>query len=381
MNISLITFARFPTEKAYGIHLVQVAKGFIENGAEVKIIYPSTKNRNTISISPSSYYEEVDRLTYQQIENYDLTGKKLFNLLPNFLQMVGWVLNLLFWVLKNKAEILDKSEYIWSTNPIIIYLLKKDKKQFIYEKHGPAKRVQRIAIKLIAKENNVTAVGVTKQSHLELKKLNFKNNLYLPNGVDLNIFNNKGRKKKNRISIGYAGSLETYGVDKGVLTSIKSILDIETQIFDIFIYGGPQNKLDEISNLVESFEYEGIVKIENYVNYKEVGKALKSFDIGIVPYPDEFHMSNYASPMKIFELAASGCAIIASDIDSHKEITDMGIEMLLFKSGDWDDFKNKLIELAHNEDMRNSMVLRNLTTIKKFSWSNRANKILTSKRL
>ena len=44
-NIGLIVYGRFPTEKAYGSHLIDTANGFLQNGLNVHIFYSQTANK------------------------------------------------------------------------------------------------------------------------------------------------------------------------------------------------------------------------------------------------------------------------------------------------------------------------------------------------
>ena len=46
-KIAIITYARFPSEMAYGNHLIQIANSFIDNGFDVSIYYPKTYNTKT----------------------------------------------------------------------------------------------------------------------------------------------------------------------------------------------------------------------------------------------------------------------------------------------------------------------------------------------
>ena len=55
-NVALIVYGRFPTEKAYGSHLIDVANGFVSNKVKVSIIYSETSNNKTIFEDPKSYY-------------------------------------------------------------------------------------------------------------------------------------------------------------------------------------------------------------------------------------------------------------------------------------------------------------------------------------
>ena len=70
--------------------------------------------------------------------------------------------------------------------------------------------------------------------------------------------------------------------------------------FKLTLIGGPQEKVDEI---VKEFDD---TNIEFFYKYKipknKVPEYMNTLDIGIVPYPNEFHMANYASPLKYLNM-------------------------------------------------------------------------------
>ena len=71
------------------------------------------------------------------------------------------------------------------------------------------------------KANNTTLITL-KKSVEELYN-NIKEPLYLPNGVDGDFFF-PNTEQNEEITIGYIGLLETYGIDKGVLSSVEEII-------------------------------------------------------------------------------------------------------------------------------------------------------------
>ncbi len=106
---------------------------------------------------------------------------------------------------------------------------KKYFKHVIYEKHGQAKYIQKLSISILKKSKNTLMIGVTEFAFNELSK-DFNNALYLTNGVDKNFISQKEKVlSSNPLTIGYIGMLETYGVDKGVLNSIKTIDKLSTK--------------------------------------------------------------------------------------------------------------------------------------------------------
>ena len=378
-SVAMVLYARFPSEMAYSHHIIQVAKGFVENNCDVNIYYPKTYNKKTLKETPEEYYGDLTNVTFIQINNIDITSFRIYEISPNFVKKFLYSLNTFIWSRKLKKN--KNENFVWSTNPNILLIAKKYFKYVIYEKHGQAKYIQKLSISILKKSTNTLMIGVTEFAHNELSK-NFNNALYLTNGVDKNFISQKEKPlQSNLVTIGYIGMLETYGVDKGVLNSIKEIdkLSIETKL-NIEVIGGPEHKLNELRGFIETSRDDKNYSVKPSIPHNEVAKVLKNFDIGIVPYPNDSHMNKYASPMKIFEMAACGVPILASDIKSHKELEKFNLGIIYFRNGDFSDFSLRLQELILDEDLRKKLTQLSLKNIGNLSWDNRMNTVLTSAR-
>ena len=90
-NIGLIVYGRFPTEKAYGSHLIDTANGFLQNGLNVNIFYSLTSNKKTINESPETYYQN-NKVNFIGVKNYDFTKIIIYDFLPNVLQKALWTI-------------------------------------------------------------------------------------------------------------------------------------------------------------------------------------------------------------------------------------------------------------------------------------------------
>ena len=372
-KIYILVYGRMPTEKAYGIHALNQAKSFFEHGYDVTLVYPKTNNQQTIYESLSDYYQEDFQFKVNEVDFFDITSTNLYKLFPNFLKMFVWIASSCLWSLKVRKKI--KNSIIWSTNPAVCYLHQKSNK-VIFEKHGEGKRLQKLFIKRLNKEGSYL-IGTTKLSYEELKKVN-NQTLYLPNGVDLKKFK-PNRIKTENITVGYAGMLETYGVDKGVFNSVKSMLKIMNEIqFNVVVIGGPENKLLEIEKLIQKSPHKHNFILKDRISQNELAYEIQKFDIGIVPYPSNSHMELYASPLKIFEYLASGVVPLVSDLTSHKELEYPGI--FYFKKNNFDSFYNELRLLLQdsNLDKYKEEILKSLENI---SLDKRSEKILNFMRL
>ena len=114
-NIGIIVYGRFPTEKAYGSHIIDTANGFIDNNCNVSVFFSKTSNSKTISTSPEEYYGST-RIKFIEIGNYDFTKLFFYDFLPSFVQKVFWTLGAYFWS-NNLKSYLSKLDTLWSTNP------------------------------------------------------------------------------------------------------------------------------------------------------------------------------------------------------------------------------------------------------------------------
>ena len=375
-KVAVITFARFPSEMAYGIHLVQIAKSFVENNCDVNVYYPKTYNLKTINKLPADYYKVNSDINFKEIDNVDITSYKIYRIAPKILQKFAFSINTFIWGYKVRKN-LENEDYLWSTNPNLILVLKNLFKKSFYEKHGEAKYIQKFSISKLKRDKNVQMIGITNKSYKELSD-SINPPIYLPLGVDRQLFFPK-HLKTSRLTIGYVGMLETHNVDKGVLNACKEIVkinnDFETKTI---IVGGPNKKLEEIKKFIEVNNMSSYFEINEFVPHEEVPEIISKFDIGIVPYPNNKHMSLYASPMKIFELASCGVPILASDIESHTELESFNLGIIYYDHQNFDDFNEKLMNLIKDEKLRADLTEKSLNNIDKLSFVNRAKEMLLS---
>ena len=140
-------------------------------------------------------------------------------------------------------------------------------------------------------------------------------------------------------------------VKKTTIDTFKIVLNPEIGLFDFKCLG----------------KVSGSSAVQNLV----ISQNIKNLDIGIVPYPNEFHMTNYASPLKIFEYAAGNAAILSSDIKSNLELNDTQLGITYFKAGDYIDFREKITKLILDDDFRNSLIENSKKNINNYSLKNR----------
>ncbi len=95
----------------------------------------------------------------------------------------------------------------------------------------------------------------------------------------------------------------------------------------------------------------------------------------IMPTGHELVYSEYTSPIKLFEYMMAGKPVIASDLDSVKEIITHGHNGFLFKTGDHKDLARKIEFVIDHPQEAKVVAARAAEDAKQYTWEARGRKI------
>ena len=180
----------------------------------------------------------------------------------------------------------------------------------------------------------------------------------VPNGVDTKLFVPCDKNillldkfnLKNRIIVGFIGSFFRF---EGLEVLIRAAVDVyRTNPNIAFIVVGAGLEDDNARELARSIGiinknvfFTGRVPHENILDYYSV--------CDILVYPRiSLRITELVTPLKPLEAMSMEKAVIVSDVGGLKELIKEGQTALTFKSGDFRDLAEKIIELSNNETMR-----------------------------
>ncbi len=210
-----------------------------------------------------------------------------------------------------------------------------------------------------------TSCFTVSKAHKEFVQSRFKINkpiIVLPAAADSSTFNLTNSQKKEGkpgfdrpLKIVYHGRLDySRNVNKLVLVVDQlRYSGIEAELL-LFGMGTAERKLRKLSM---KFDW---LTVHSKQPFSKVPKLLAEMDLGILPMGDQLVWKT-ASPLKLFEYAASGLPIIATDIAAHRlegepewiglVTCDQMIEAMVRKIQSWaiDDKIEKLGYLARKE--------------------------------
>jgi glycosyltransferase involved in cell wall biosynthesis len=194
-------------------------------------------------------------------------------------------------------------------------------------------------------------------------KNNCNNALVLADGVDIENFK-KNAIKKRILSIYYIGSFyEGRGIDL-IINIAKKFPGLQ------FVLVGKRQE-DKINFLNEKPKN---IIIKNFIPYYKVPEEISRADILLMPYKNEVFInskgkktdiSNFMSPIKMFEYLASGKPIISSNLKVLREI-------LIHK-------KNCILINKYNDENEWTKAIENLIANKKLMRNISKNAIITAK--
>lgn len=199
----------------------------------------------------------------------------------------------------------------------------------------------------------------------------------IPNGINPGIFcpklgRNFMRKHlglNDKTVLGFAGWFRKWHGLEELLRIYVNYNMLEKNIHLLLVGDGPAYA-DLESFARQNGIFETGITFAGPVPRKDVPKYIAAFDIALQP-----DVTDYASPIKLFEYMGMGKGIIAPDKKNIKEIVknDYGG---LFAAGDWDDMAKTIFKYAHsgNKIIEFGKMSRRILVENKYFWIDNARK-------
>jgi len=176
-------------------------------------------------------------------------------------------------------------------------------------------------------------------------------------------------KKNAGEFICYTGSLYNW---KGVDTLISAMKYLHGE--RLLIVGGGERleglrRLAAVEGVAERVSFAGAVPHSSIPEYLSMAKVLVLPNIAEGP-------SEFSSPLKLFEYMASGVPIVASDIQSFKEILTHKRNALLFEPGSPEALASAIKEILRNRDLAEGIAKSAKRDAEDYTYEKRGERII-----
>lgn len=171
-------------------------------------------------------------------------------------------------------------------------------------------------------------------------------------GADLAKFQPQERPETNDlVRVVFVGSFYRWHGSDDLLRAFAEALGSFADLRLTLIGDGGQRSDNE--DLARELGLENIVEFTGWISNDNVAQRLSRADIGVAPYLNIEPF--YFDPAKVIEYAASGLAIIASNVGRIPDTIEDGINGLLVPPGDRGALKKALLRLARDQALRNKL--------------------------
>jgi len=199
----------------------------------------------------------------------------------------------------------------------------------------------------------------------------------IPNGINPEKFSrvlDTGKAKaalglEGRLVLGFVGFMRAWhGLERVIDLLAK---DADKQRHLLLVGDGPVR--NELLAHARSLGISDRVTITGVIARDQVMNYIAAFDVALQP-----EVVEYASPLKLFEYLALGCAIVAPDTPNLLEVLDDGENALLFRHGDPGSFAAAVERVCLDSGLRAHLSEGAASTIARrgLTWENNARRVV-----
>ena len=204
----------------------------------------------------------------------------------------------------------------------------------------------------------------------------------VPDGVDLERFDSPLAKDEARRRLGlpldppilcHSGHLYP---GRGGEEAIEALAELPQAV--LVMVGGRAEDIGRLQALAAKQGVAERVVFTGQVPNSSVPLYLWAADVLVMPYTSQTPTVRYMSPLKMFEYMAAGRPIVATDFSVVREVLRDGETALLVKPDSAEALREGILELLRDSARSKSLASRCLEQVKEYSWTRRAQRILSA---
>jgi glycosyltransferase involved in cell wall biosynthesis len=363
-----LSTSRLPTEKAYGVTVMETSKSARSLGIEFTVCAPGLNSdhlRERITTIPAIKFPTF-------LRNHEVPG----------LRMAFFRLNsILIPVVATGMKKFHKCEFIWLRDPISALVLANivRRKKILLEIHHRPVGLSLSLTKKLSKKNNLTFAALTskllEQIQNDVPGINI---LEAPMGVPESFFKRRDMvHEKSRIRLLYIGKGESSGFDNGLEVLVGDFgraLHLHPHISMTFLGLERRYQVLITERMVElGIGKERVMFLDHLPHFK-VPSILDSHDVGVLPYLESTY-NNERFPIKSLEYAAAELSILASETEGHVSLIGPK-NAFFYKPGEVNSFESQVTELVKNLALRAEKVANAKIWAENFTYRKRIQRVV-----
>ncbi|MBP9822428.1 MAG: glycosyltransferase family 4 protein [Candidatus Pacebacteria bacterium] len=366
MRITYLANVRLPTERAYGIQIINMCRAFSLAGIDVSLFFPYRISR-AIRQNIFEYYSVEETFKAKRLWALDFY-------LPSFLNKFAFHLKNFFSAVSLAwCAFFAKSDFVYSRDELPIFLLSFLRNNLCFEAHtfSDARRFYYRRFK--NKKVRIIVISDSLRQVFIREGFDPVNIMVAPDAVDLEVFGKQLSKTESRVGVGLplTGDIVMYSghlfEKKGAITLAESARYLPDTFF-VFI-GGTERGINQFNKKYSSRKN---IIIVGHKPHKDIPRYLQAADVLVLPNSGEESVSDkFTSPLKLFEYMASRRVIIASDLPVLREVLNESNSVLVAPDSPDILFKNIKYVLS-NPELQDKLSNQAYEDVSGKTWNRRA---------
>lgn len=372
MRIVYLSSSIIPSRTANSIHVMKICQAFADNGHEVVLLAPNRKKEYEAGIKDIyEYYGVRKNFKIRKLPFTYLKGSSFF---------YGFFI--FIYLLFNKKPDLVYGRFLHGC-----YVSTLLKNQTVFESHDPIYRKQNYEVKLFSKllsskyfKKLVVISQALKNMYLESGCLDDNKIQVAHDGADEVLdFESKAELlgEADNLKVGYVGHLYK-GKGAEVIAAIAGMVNADVELH---VIGGYPDDVKYWKAQIDNSN----VFFYGFVPHKDTARYLNSLDVCLLPNQKVVlahgakdvsnNISDFTSPLKMFEYMAHNKAIICSDLPVLKEVLNNKNAILVDPENpnEWVEAINKM-KNKHARELIAQQAYDDF--VNKYTWKQRAKELV-----
>jgi len=373
-----ISNADFPGQKAHTIQQVRMCQAFEHAGENVCLVHPGDGNpQKRVNWEDIAEYYGLD--TEFEIQTVPTLHSRLQSVPQiGLLSMAG---SITVWLVSRVITgTIDDSDIIYGRNYYGMFLFNELRRilpasrcpQLVFENHIPISAHLKPRF-FRSTDGLVCITHKLKEYLIEQYGIQGSNVLVAPDGVDLDPYTGLSKSEArerlglpaNENIVMYTGHLYR---GKGVETLVEAAEELDALVYVVGGYDEDINRVKREAGHPENVDFTGFVQPSDIPTYQMAADML------VAPYTEESRP--WVSPLKLFEYMAARRPIVASDREVLREVLTDGQNAAIFEKGNANALREALASVLVSNSLQQTLVANAQETVDKYTWHNRAQRIL-----
>jgi glycosyltransferase involved in cell wall biosynthesis len=356
-----------PIKKARGVQVVNITQALARQGCLVDLIHSGTDNQAIYShygLKPMNGFNPVSITRTFKFAGLQIKSNKIFNKkLSHYINNLDDKPDLII------SRHLKTAYYLLRHHPDIP-LLYDAHEIFAASTTNPANKNKLIKLESYTLKHSTSLTAISEALAEDIRQTyDIRKSIHIVRTATTVPATMPAKDWDHpELHIIYTGSL--YGW-KGVDDIIKAGRHLDDHLH-IKIIGGEQQQIEALKK--ELGPHQDKFEFLPFLPHEAIQEHLSGACIAILPN-NPGSVSQWTSPLKLFEYLANGCAIISTDIPTIREIISDS-EALFYTSGRPEKLAEKIEEYTASPQQARAIGLHNFELASQHSWDARAKQIL-----